>query len=285
VALVAGVTDATFVANPAALEDPMPFEFITVERDDCISRITLDRPDKLNSFHRPMARELTRALEEAAADETVRAVYLTGAGRGFCAGQDLAEAIEAEDGPAVELSAIVEASYNPVIRAIRALDKPVVCGVNGVAAGAGANLALACDVVIAAESASFIQSFARIGLVPDTGGSWFLPRLVGLARAKALMLLAGKIPAARAVEMGMIWQSVPDQELEEIALGLARQLATQPTRGLGLTKRLLHASMTNGLDEQLDLEARLQGEAGRTQDYREGVKAFIEKRRPEFHGR
>ncbi len=263
----------------------MSYEFIRVEKADGVARITLNRPDKLNSVHRPMARELALALTDAAADDSVRAVYLTGSGRGFCAGQDLEEAVGAGGSEPAELSEIVQASYNPVIRAISALEKPVVCGVNGVAAGAGANLALACDIVIAARGASFIQAFSLIGLVPDTGGTWTLPRLVGLARAKALTMLGEKVPADRAAEMGMIWEAVGDDEMEERAYGLARRLATQATRGLGLTKTLLHASMTNDLGTQLEMEGRLQGEAGRSEDYREGVRAFLEKRRPEFRGR
>jgi len=262
----------------------MPFEHILYELDQGVATITLNRPDVLNSFNRPMAAELRQALAEAAADRDVRAVLLTGAGRAFCAGQDLAEAMPKE-GPAPDLGDIVARGYNPIVRTLRQIDKPVVCAVNGVAAGAGANLALACDFVLAAVDASFIQSFSKIGLVPDTGGTFFLPRLVGLARATAMMMLADKVTAPDAVAMGLILRTVETPRLLEEATALARQLATRPTRGLGLIKRALNASATNGLDEQLALEAQLQAEAGSTADYREGVKAFLEKRAPSFIGR
>ena len=262
----------------------MAFEHILYETDKGVGRITLNRPDVLNSINRSMAAEVRQALSAAGSDADVRAVLLTGAGRAFCAGQDLAEAVPKE-GPAPDLGDIVARGYNPIVRTIRQLDKPVVCAVNGVAAGAGANLAFACDFVLASSDASFIQSFSKIGLVPDTGGTFFLPRLVGLARATALMMLAEKLTAQDAVSIGLIFRLVDAATLLDEATTLARQLATRPTRGLGLIKRALNASATNGLDEQLALEAQLQAEAGSTADYREGVKAFLEKRTPVFIGR
>jgi 2-(1,2-epoxy-1,2-dihydrophenyl)acetyl-CoA isomerase len=262
----------------------MPYEHILYETDQGVATITLNRPDVLNSFNRAMAAELRQALAHAGGDATVRALLLTGAGRAFCAGQDLAEAMPKE-GPAPDLGDIVARGYNPIVRTIRQLDKPVVCAVNGVAAGAGANLAFACDFVLASSEASFVQSFSKIGLVPDTGGTFFLPRLVGLARATALMMLADKLTAQDAVSIGLILRVVDAPALLAEATALARQLATRPTRGLGLIKRALNASATNGLDEQLALEAQLQAEAGSTADYREGVKAFLEKRAPVFIGR
>jgi 2-(1,2-epoxy-1,2-dihydrophenyl)acetyl-CoA isomerase len=262
----------------------MAFEHIQSEVDQGVAVITLNRPDVLNSFNRLMAVEVRQALSAAAADVRVRCVLLTGAGRAFCAGQDLAEAMP-KDGPSPDLGDIVARGYNPIVRTIRQIEKPVVCAVNGVAAGAGANLAFACDFVIAASEATFIQSFSKIGLVPDTGGTFILPRLVGHARAAALMMLADKVTAAEAVAMGLIHRAVEGGNLMEEATALARNLATRPTRGLGLIKRALNASATNGLDEQLALEAQLQAEAGSTEDYREGVKAFLEKRAPNFVGR
>lgn len=262
----------------------MEYDFIKTAADQGVSTITLSRPDVLNAFNRRMAQELQRALREAGSDSAIRAVMLTGAGRGFCTGQDLSEATGA-DLNAIDLGDIVKASYTPLVRAIRELEKPVVCAVNGVAAGAGANLALACDIVFAAEDASFIQSFSKIGLVPDTGGTFFLPRLVGPARATALMFLAEKIPATKALEWGMIYEVVPATVLVDTATALARQLATMPTRGLALTKRLLNASWSNDLQAQLALEEEMQRQAGRTVDYAEGVRAFLEKRKPTYSGR
>lgn len=262
----------------------MAFEHILYEVDQGVAAITFNRPDVLNAFNRAMASEVRQALSAASADAEVRAVLITGAGRAFCAGQDLAEVMPKE-GPAPDLGDIVARGYNPIVRTIRQLDKPVVCAVNGVAAGAGANLAFGCDFVIAASDASFIQSFSKIGLVPDTGGTFFLPRLVGLARATALMMLGDKVSAQDAVSMGLILRVAESGKLLEDATAFARQLATRPTRGLGLMKRALNASATNGLDEQLALEAQLQAEAGSTADYREGVKAFLEKRPPVFVGR
>jgi len=212
-------------------------------------------------------------------------VLLTGAGRGFCAGQDLGDRVLGEGDTPPDLGATLERWYNPLVRRIRRLDRPVVCAVNGVAAGAGANIALACDIVLAARSASFIQAFARIGLVPDSGGTWLLPRLVGEARARALALLGEKVDAETAAAWGMIWRVVDDERLLEEARALADRLAAGPTRGFALIKRALLESWTNDLDAQLDLERDLQREAGRTEDYREGVRAFVEKRPPRFRGR
>lgn len=263
---------------------PVPHEFIVVEIAAGVMTITLNRPAVLNSFNAQMARELRAALEDARADKTVRAVMLTGAGRAFCAGQDLSDVPVTTGGEALDLSATVRATYNPVIKAIRKLELPVVCAVNGVAAGAGANLAIACDIVLAAENASFIQSFAKVGLIPDSGGTFFLPRIVGLPRATALMMTADKIDARRAYEMGMVYRICPADTLQQEAMKLATELAAMPTRGLGLTKRALNASLSNDLEAQLDLEADLQGKAGSTHDFVEGVKSFLEKRKPNFTG-
>lgn len=262
----------------------MNYDFIRYETDQGVATITLSRPDVLNAFNRKMAKDLQDALKSAGNSDAVRAVLLTGAGRGFCAGQDLAEATAGAPG-SVDLGDIVKTNYSPSVLAIRELEKPVVCAVNGVAAGAGANLALACDIVIAAEDASFIQSFTKIGLVPDTGGTFFLPRLVGPARATALMFLADKVPAPKALEWGMIYQVVPPTVLLDTALALARQLAAMPTRALALTKRALNISMGVDYKVALSVEEELQREAGRTEDYLEGVRAFLEKRKPVYTGR
>lgn len=251
---------------------------ILVERRDGYRAITLNRPDRLNALTIEMGDALIAALAEAEADEGCRAVLLTGAGRGFCAGQDLAAVGDAPLGSLLE-------HYNPMIRKLRNLRMPVVCAVNGVAAGAGANLALACDVVLAAKSASFIQAFARIGLIPDCGGTWFLPRLVGAARARALAMLAEPLPAETAAEWGLIWQAVDDDRLIDAAQALTARLATQATQGLALIKRALDAAEANDLDRQLDVERDLQAAAGRTSDYAEGVRAFLEKRPAVFTGR
>jgi 2-(1,2-epoxy-1,2-dihydrophenyl)acetyl-CoA isomerase len=231
-----------------------------------------------------MHQELRKALERALDEAAVRAVLLTGAGRGFCAGQDLSERNVAADAP-IDLSVSLGSHYNPLVRRLRELPKPVVCAVNGVAAGAGANIALACDLVIAARSASFVQSFARLGLVPDSGGTWLLPRLLGQARAMGLALLGEKLPAEQAQEWGLIWKAVDDDELMPFARQMATALAEGPTRGYGLLKKAFNASWGNSLDAQLDLERDLQREAGLTQDYREGVAAFMQKRKPEYKGK
>jgi 2-(1,2-epoxy-1,2-dihydrophenyl)acetyl-CoA isomerase len=228
--------------------------------------------------------ELRAAIAAAAAGGS-RCLVLTGAGRAFCAGQDLADRVRGPDDPPPDLGASLDARYNPLIRALSALEMPVICAVNGIAAGAGANLALAADIVIAARSASFVQSFCKVGLIPDSGGTWTLPRLVGRARATALMMLGDKVPAEQAEAWGMIWRCVDDDQLMPLVSAMARHLAQQPTQGLALTKRALAASGRNGLDAQLDLERDLQAEAGRTDDYREGVAAFMEKRPPRFEGR
>ena len=262
----------------------MPYEFVAVDFAAGVMTITLNRPGVLNSFNAQMARELRGALDDSRADKAVRAVMLTGAGRGFCAGQDLSEVPAATKGEAYDLGSTVLATYNPVIKAIRKLELPVICAVNGVAAGAGANLALACDIVFASETASFIQSFAKVGLIPDSGGTFFLPRVVGLSRATAMMMTAEKITAQRAYELGMVYRVCPAETLLTDALALATELAAMPTRGLGLTKRALNASLANDLDAQLELEAELQREAGRTRDFVEGVRSFLEKRKPNFTG-
>jgi 2-(1,2-epoxy-1,2-dihydrophenyl)acetyl-CoA isomerase len=250
-----------------------------------VATIALNRPDKLNSFNHTKHRELRDALAAARDDAEVRCVLLTGRGRGFCAGQDLGDrATKPGDAPP-DLGATLERNYNPLIRALRALPKPVVCAVNGVAAGAGATVALACDVVIAARGARFILSFCKIGLLPDSGGTWILPRLVGPARAAGLALLGDALPAEQAAEWGLIWKCVDDDKLAAEADGLARHFASQPTRGLAAIKRALLASSTHTLDEQLDLERDLQRELGRSDDYREGVAAFLAKRTPVFKGR
>src|SRR4051794_10380166 len=251
---------------------------------DGVATVTLNRPEVLNSFNRSMARELCDALSRAWSDDTVRAVVLTGSGRGFCAGQDLAEAAP-RDRPMPDLGDIVRDSYNPVIRAIRTLEKPVICAVNGVAAGAGANLAFACDIVFASSSATFVQSFAKIGVIPDSGGTFLLPRIVGLHRATVMTMLAEKMSAEQARDWGLVFRVIEPDALLETASGTARQLATQPTRALGLIKRGFNKSLGIDLDAQLDFEEELQREAGRTEDYAEGVNAFLEKRKPVFIGR
>jgi 2-(1,2-epoxy-1,2-dihydrophenyl)acetyl-CoA isomerase len=249
-----------------------------------VATITLNRPDVLNSFNRPMARALRDVLDRVAHDDAIRAVVLTGVGRAFCAGQDLAEAAP-KNAPIPDLGDIVRDSYNPVILAIRTLEKPVLCAVNGVAAGAGANLAFACDIVFAAATATFIQSFAKIGVIPDSGGTFILPRIVGLHRANVMTMLAEKMTAEQARDWGLVYMVTDPEALLETAVGVARQLATQPTRGLGLTKRGFNHSLGIDLAAQLDVEEALQREAGRTEDYAEGVRAFLEKRKPVFRGR
>jgi len=256
---------------------------LLVEQDGAVVTVTLNRPDKLNSFNEAMHGELRATLDRIEGDPGVRAVLLTGAGKGFCAGQDLGDRNVASDQP-IDLGATLENNYNPLIRRLRALDKPTVCAVNGVAAGAGANLALACDIVLAARSTRFIQAFCKIGLVPDSGGTYWLPRLVGEARAKALALLGEPLPAEQAEAWGLVWKCVDDDRLQDEARALAQKLAAGPTKGLGLIKRALHASSANDLDRQLDLERDLQREAGRTSGYREGVTAFLQKRQPVFRG-
>lgn len=240
-----------------------------------------NRPDKFHSYNRQMALQMQEALDKAANDSSIRAVYITGEGKAFCAGQDLAEAID-DSGPGIKK--IVEEHYNPIIKKIRTLEKPVVCAVNGIAAGAGANIALACDVVVAGVSAAFIQAFSKIGLIPDSGGTFYLPRLIGFQRATAIMMLGDKITANEALQMGMIYKVFDDATLQQEALGIANTLGAMPTKGLGITKRLLNESMFNNLEDQLEAEGRGQVEAAATFDHTEGVKAFLEKRKPVFKG-
>lgn len=262
----------------------MSYETIQFAVADGVATITLNRPDKLNSFTVQMHTELADALKQVKADDGVRCLLLTGAGRGFCAGQDLSDRAVAADDKAPNLGESLEKRYNPLVRTLRGLQMPVICAVNGVAAGAGANLAFACDIVLAAKSASFIQAFCKIGLVPDSGGTWSLPRLVGSARAAALMMLGDKVSAEQAADWGMIWKAVDDEALMDEATKMAAHLATQPTKGLALIKRALNATWTNTMDEQLDLERDLQTLAGGTSDYQEGVAAFMQKRKPAFTG-
>lgn len=252
---------------------------ITKENGVCV--LKLNRPEVFNSFNKAMAMALQSALDDCASDPNVRAIVITGEGKAFCAGQDLAEATD-PNGP--ELKSIVRDHYNPIIMKIRSVEKPVIAAVNGVAAGAGANIALACDVTFAKESASFIQAFSKIGLIPDSGGTFFLPRIVGFQKAMALMMTGDKVSAKDAEAMNMIYKAVDDASFEETVHAFAAQLATMPTRGLGLTKKAVNASWTNTLEEQLNLEEKLQTEAGGTYDFNEGVAAFMEKRKPAFKG-
>ncbi len=246
--------------------------------------IILNRPERLNAFNEAMHDALRLALVEAEADETCRALLITGNGRGFCTGQDLNDRL-AKPGETVVLGDTLDAHYNPLVRKLRSLPFPVVAAVNGVAAGAGCNIALACDIVLAARSASFIQSFARVGLVPDSGGSWILPRLIGDARARGLALLAEPLGAEKAESWGLIWKCVDDVALAAEAQKLCEHFAAAPTQGLALIKRALNASADNTLDAQLDLERDLQRAASLTSDYAEGVRAFMEKRKPDFADR
>ena len=252
---------------------------INIEDQVCI--IKLNRPKVFNSFNKEMAFELQEILDNCEKNPGVRSILLTAEGKAFCAGQDLQE-LTAPDGP--KLSDIVREHYNPIIKRIRSIEKPIVCAVNGVAAGAGANIALACDITIAGESVAFIQAFSKIGLIPDSGGTFFLPRSIGMQKATALMMLADKVMAADAEKMGMIYKVCADESLMEESLKVAKKLATLPTIGLGLTKRALNKSMTNDLTAQLALEDKLQTAAGKTYDYNEGVAAFLEKRKPKFKG-
>ena len=257
---------------------------LLVETANGVRILTLNRPEVLNAFNLEMAQATAAAIRACATESTVRAVILTGAGRGFCAGQDLAAATPTDGGPFPDLAGIIRATYTPIISAIREIEKPVVCAVNGVAAGAGANIALCCDLTIASTTASFIQSFSKLGLIPDAGGTWLLPRLVGLQRATGLMMLADKLSATDAQAMGLIWAVHEPAELMAEAHALAERLAQLPTRGLGLTKQALDRAATTSFLEQLEVEAEIQSEAGKTADFNEGVRAFLEKRPPRFTG-
>ena len=262
----------------------MPYETIRFSIDQGVARLTLDRAEKLNSLNTTMHAEIRAALGRAAT-EGARVLVLTGAGRAFCAGQDLADRAVAPGGAAVDLGESIERHYKPLVLALRHLPLPVVAAVNGVAAGAGANIALACDLVIAARSASFIQSFSKLGLVPDSGGTWSLPRLVGQARALGLALLGDKLTAEEAAQWGLIWRCVDDAEFAAVVDALATRLAAAPTRGLARTKQAIHESWGQPLDVQLDRERDYQRELGQSADYAEGVAAFIAKRAPAFTGR
>ncbi|WP_428033859.1 2-(1,2-epoxy-1,2-dihydrophenyl)acetyl-CoA isomerase PaaG [Amphritea sp.] len=263
----------------------MTYQHIEFEITEGVAVLTLNRPDSLNSFNTQMHAEVRDALKQVKTSDAVRCLLITGNGRGFCAGQDLSDRAVDPDAAMPNLGESIEKNYNPMIRTISSLEMPVICAVNGVAAGAGANIALACDIVLAAKSASFIQAFCKIGLIPDSGGTWTLPRAVGFPRAMALSLLGDKLPAEQAEQWGMIWKTYPAEELKDAALAMAKQLATQPTKGLALIKRALQSSANNSFNEQLDLERDLQTLAGRTDDYREGVSAFMAKRPAQFTGK
>lgn len=263
----------------------MTFETIQFEVAEGVARLVLNRPDRLNSFTVQMHGEVAEALAIAENDTAVRALLLTGAGRGFCAGQDLSDRAVAPAGVAVDLGDSVERYYAPLVRRLATMDKPVICAVNGVAAGAGANIAFACDIVFAARSAKFIQSFANIGLIPDSGGTWILPRLVGQARALGLAMTGEPLSAEKAESWGMIWKCVDDDALEAESMALARKFASGPTRGLTATKHAIRASMVKTLDEELLIERDLMRELGNSEDYKEGVAAFMAKRAPVFTGR
>lgn len=258
---------------------------LLVSIEDGVQRLTLNRPEKLNAFNPALLAALGEAFAQAEGDAAIRAVLLTGAGRGFCAGADLDQRDVGPHAPPMDLGAGLEKVYNPMVRRMRALEKPIVCAVNGIAAGAGTSLAFACDIVLAARSAAFLQAFARIGLVPDAGATYFLPRLIGTARAMGMALLAEPLSAEDAERWGLVWRCVDDVALMSEAEALAQKLAGGPTRTYGLIKRALYASEGNTLDAQLDLERDLQREAGITEDFREGVRAFKDKRKARFQGR
>ena len=255
---------------------------ILFEVKESIAVITFNRPDKYNAFNREMALEFQEKLDECKTNKTIRAVYITGAGKAFSSGQDLEEVSNPTNG--VDVTVILKEHFNPIIKRIRKLEKPVVAAVNGVAAGAGANIALCCDIIVAAKSASFIQAFSKIGLIPDSGGTYFLPRLVGFQKAAALFMLGDKIPAEEAERMGMIYKVVSDENFEQEAYNIALTLSQMPTKALAFTKLALNTSLINNYEDQLHDEELLQERAGRTKDYKEGVQAFLEKRKPNFTG-
>lgn len=254
---------------------------VILHKENGVGYITLNRPESYNSFNRDMALTLQGHLDECEKDSEIRCIYITGAGKGFCSGQDLSEAMSPSP---EEFERMVREHYNATILRLRNIEKPIIAAVNGVAAGAGANIALACDIVLASECASFVQAFSKIGLIPDSGGTWFLPRLVGMQRAAALMMTGDKVPAKEAVAMGMIYKAIPDDQFVAESKKLAQTLAQMPTKGIGLTKRLLNETYDNSLEEHLDMEKAIQVQAGATHDFKEGVKAFIEKRKPVFKG-
>jgi len=260
----------------------MSSNLIEVRIENNVAWIALNRPEVFNSFNREMALQLQTTLDDCNTNSNVRALVLTGNGKAFCAGQDLKEVTDPELNPGFRK--ILEEHYNPIIQKIRTIEKPIIAAVNGVAAGAGANIALACDIVVASEQASFIQAFSKIGLVPDSAGTFFLPRLIGFQKASALMMLGDKVTAPEALTMGMIYKIFPIALFEEEVKTLAENLAQMPTKAIGLTKRLLNQSMHNNLEQQLKLESDLQIEASSSNDYNEGVTAFVEKRKPEFKG-
>ncbi|MES2116347.1 MAG: 2-(1,2-epoxy-1,2-dihydrophenyl)acetyl-CoA isomerase PaaG [Pseudomonadota bacterium] len=263
----------------------MNYENILFEIKDGIAQLTLNRPDKLNSFTQAMHDEVRHAMHRVNGDKSVRVFVLTGAGRGFCAGQDLSDRAVEPGARGVDLGDSIEKNYAPLVLSLRALPMPVICAVNGVAAGAGANLALACDIVLAAKSASFVELFCKLGLIPDTGGTYFLPRLVGTARAMGMAMLGEKISAEQAEAWGLIWKCVPDEELASQTAAMAKHFASAPTMGLAFTKQALYASPANTLQQQLTLECGMMSELGNSDDYREGVAAFMAKRAPQFQGR
>ncbi len=255
---------------------------IELKIENNVAWISLNRPEVFNSFNREMALSLQTVLDNCNDDPNVRAIVISGNGKAFCAGQDLKEVTDPDLNPGFRK--ILEEHYNPIIQKIRTIEKPIIGAINGVAAGAGANIALACDIVVASEHASFIQAFSKIGLIPDSAGTFFLPRLIGFQRATALMMLGDKVTADEALQMGMIYKIFPVSFFNEEVMTLATTLANMPTKALGLTKRLLNQSMTNNLEQQLALESDLQIEASSSNDYKEGVTAFVEKRKPEFNG-
>ena len=255
---------------------------IQFEKIGAIGKITLNRPDKYNAFVRGMALELQKKLDECNSDKTIRCIIISGSGKAFCAGQDLIEATD-PNGPAIE--EIVRQHYNPIVKKIREIKTPVIAAVNGVAAGAGANVALACDIVVAAKSASFIQAFSKIGLIPDSGGTYFLPRLIGIQKAAALMMTGETISAEKAETLGMIYAVYEDSEFETSAMKLADTISSMPTKGLGYTKKLLSQTFNNSLEDQLSLEAETQALSASSKDHQEGIKAFMEKRTPQFTGK